>query len=118
VADLALIIASKREEIGMLGAMGVTPRELQRVFMVVGGVLAAAGTILGSTLGVVGARLLDRYRLLPVPGDVFFMDYVPFLVRPSDLVLVLVPTFGLSILASLYATQRAAALRPVEALRR
>ncbi len=53
-----------------------------------------------------------------MPGRVYFLDYVPFLVEPEDLVLVLLITFSLALASAFYAAQRAAALDPVEALTR
>ena len=118
VADLALIISSKRSEIGMLGAMGAGPAMLRRAFLLLGGLLAGLGAGLGTVLGVGGSYLLDRYELIGLPGDVYVFDHVPFHVRPLDLAGVLALTVTLAALFSLYAAQRAAALTPVEALRR
>lgn len=118
VADLALIISSKRPEIGMLGTMGATPAALRQAFVLLGGLVAGFGMLVGTVLGVTGAVLADRYHLLPVPGRVYFLDYVPFLVEPEDLILVLLITFSLALASAFYAAQRAAALDPVEALRR
>ena len=118
VADLALVIASKRAEIGMLGAMGAAPGDLRHAFLLLGGLLATIGTALGALVGVGGAWLLDRYRLLALPERVYFLDYVPFLVRPEDLTAVVALTLALALACSLYAAQRAAGLRPVEALKR
>jgi lipoprotein-releasing system permease protein len=118
IADLALIIASKRPEIGMLGAMGATPSHLRRAFLLLGAMVAGSGALAGAGLGVAAAWVLDRYHLVPVPGRVYFLEYVPFVVKGSDLALVLVLTLGLALLSSLYAAQRAAALDPVEAMRR
>jgi lipoprotein-releasing system permease protein len=118
VADLALIISSKRPEIGMLGTLGATPAALRQAFVLLGGMVAGLGLLVGTVLGVGGAWVMDHYRLLPVPGRVYFLDYVPFRVEPQDLVLVLLLTLGLALASSLYAAQRAAALDPVEALRR
>lgn len=118
VADLALIISSKRPEIGMLGTMGATPAALRQAFVLLGGFVAGLGILVGTILGVGGAWVMDHYRLLRVPGRVYFLDYVPFLVQPEDLILVLLLTFGLALVSSFYAAQRAAALDPVEALRR
>jgi lipoprotein-releasing system permease protein len=118
VADLALIIASKRPEIGMLGTMGATPRALSHAFVLLGGLVASTGMLTGTLLGVGSAVVLDHYRLVPVPGKVYFLDYVPFLIKPRDLVLVLLLTLALALASALYAAQRAAALDPVEAMRR
>jgi lipoprotein-releasing system permease protein len=118
VADLALIISSKRPEIGMLGTLGATPAALRQAFVLLGALVAGSGVLVGTALGVGGAWVMDHYRLLKVPGRVYFLDYVPFLVQPGDLAVVLVMTFALALASSLYAAQRAAALDPVEALRR
>jgi lipoprotein-releasing system permease protein len=118
VADLALIISSKQAEIGILGTMGATPAALRRAFVLLGGLVAGAGMLIGLVLGVGGAWLCERYQLIRLPGRVYFLDYLPFLVQPADLVLTLVFTVALALAASFYAAQRAAALDPVEAMGR
>ncbi|MEE8137632.1 MAG: FtsX-like permease family protein [Thermoanaerobaculia bacterium] len=118
VSDLTLILASKQAEVGMLGAMGADPASLERVFLWLGGLLVGLGTALGVTVGVAGAWLLDRYRLFSLPEEVYFLDYVPFLVRAVDVLAILAATTLLTFWGTLYAARRAAALEPVEALRR
>lgn len=118
LADLALIIANKRAEVGMLLTMGSTPARLRRAFVLLGGLLALSGTALGTGLGVGTAVVADRLGLVRLPGDVFLVEHVPFLVRPVDLALILVLTLALALSASLYGAHKAAALDPVEALRR
>lgn len=118
VADLALIISSKRPEIGMLGAMGAGPSALRQAFILLGGLVSGSGLLAGVVLGVGGAWILDRYRLVPVPGRVYFLDYVPFRVEAQDLLFVVLVTGALALSASAYAAQKAAALDPVEALQR
>lgn len=118
VADLALIISSKRPEIGILGTMGATPRALRQAFVILGGLVAGSGMLVGTVLGVGGALTLDHYKLLKIPGRVYFLDYVPFLVKPMDLALVLLLTMALAMASALYAARRASALDPIEAMRR
>ena len=118
VADLALVIASKRAEIGTLGTLGATPRTLRHAFILLGGLVSGLGVAAGTSAGAAGAWLLDRYRIVRVPGQVYFLDYVPFDVQPADLGMVLVVAVALALAASAYAAQRAAALEPVEAMRR
>jgi lipoprotein-releasing system permease protein len=118
VADLALIISSKQSEIGILGTIGATPAALRRAFMLLGGMIAGSGMLAGTVLGVGGAWVADHYKLVRVPGRVYFLDYVPFRVEPMDLALVLLLTFLLTLASAWYAAQRAASLDPIEALQR
>ena len=118
VSDISLILASKRPEIGMLGAMGAKPATLQRVFVWLGGLLVGVGASIGLVAGVGGAWMLDRYRLLSLPDQVYFLDHVPFEVKGFDVAVVLGTTVVLTLWCSRYAARRAATLRPVEALRR
>ncbi len=117
ITVLALLISSKRAEIGMLQAMGARPRVLRQAFLVLGGLLGALGLGLGGTLGAGGAWLCDRHQLIKPPGDIYFLDHIPFLVETGDVLAVFLATVTLIAGSTLYAARRAAALGPVEALR-
>jgi len=118
VADLALIIAARRGEIGILGAMGASAGSLRRAFLLLGLLLATLGAGVGGSLGVGLALVLDRFELFAVPGQVYFIDHVPFRVEAWDLAAVLVLTVVLVLASSLHAARRATQLSPVEAMRR
>ena len=62
--------------------------------------------------------MLDQYRLLRLPSAVYFLDHVPFVIKPLDLVVVLSAAFLLSLAAAAYAASSASSLEPTEALRR
>ena len=102
----------------MLGAMGLEQGEVRSLFQWLGGLLAGIGMTIGGVIGIAGASLLDRYRLLRLPEQVYFLDHVPFYVRGGDLAAVLVLTFGLAILCATYAAVRAASVPPMESLKR
>jgi lipoprotein-releasing system permease protein len=118
ISDLMLILTHKQAEMGMLGAMGASPETLRRIFLWLGSLLVGVGALLGSVLGIGGAWLLDRYQLLSLPGDVYFLDHVPFLVRPREVGAILLATVVLTLACSWIAASRAGALQPVEALNR
>jgi len=118
VADLALVITSKRAELGMLATMGETPRRLRRAFLWLGLLISGVGTVAGALLGCGTALLLDRYRLVQLPGQIYFLDYLPFRVQAPDVAAVLAVTVVLALGSALWVAQRVARLSPVEALRR
>jgi lipoprotein-releasing system permease protein len=118
VSDLMLILAHKQGELGMLGAMGTRPEELRRIFLWLGALLVVFGAAVGTALGIGSALILDHYRLLALPDDVYFLDHVPFLIRPAEVALILVATAILAVGSAWIAAWRAASLQPIEALRR
>lgn len=118
VTVLALLISSKRVEIGMLQAMGATPDAMRRAFLLIGGCLAAVGLTAGGTLGVLGAFVAERYQLIAPPGDVYFLDHIPFVLEGTDLLLVGAASALLTLVSTIWAARRAAAFGVVEALGR
>ena len=118
VSDLMLILASKRPEIGMMRAMGASPNRIRAMFLFLGALLVSIGSGFGLIMGVSIAWLLDRYRLLTLPDQVYFLDYVPFSVRPSDVVWIVGATWVLALSCTYFAAKRATVLDPLEALRR
>lgn len=117
VSVLVLLVMEKVRDIGVLAALGATSGALRRIFALQGLIIAGCGTFGGALLGVALAVVLDRTRLVRLPPDVYFIPYVPFHVRPLDVLAVVAVTFGVSFLATLYPAWRAAQLDPSEALR-
>ncbi len=118
VSGLMLILASKRREVGMLRAMGATPGAVRGIFLWLAGLLAGGGSLAGLVVGAAVAWALGHWRVLRLPDEVYFLDHVPFVIRPLDLAVVLGASLGLTLVCAVWAAGRAARLHPVEALRR
>lgn len=116
VSDVHLIIASKRSEIGILGAMGATRRTITRAFVLLGGGLGLAGVALGAGAGIGAAWLLGRYQLIKLPAAVYFLDHVPFRLQVQDVAIVVTSAVVVAVAAAAVGARSAASLRPVEAL--
>jgi lipoprotein-releasing system permease protein len=79
--------------------------------------IGIAGTILGAMLGVAICWVLDHYRLIQLPLDVYFVPYLPFRVKIDDFLVITSTAMLISFLSTLYPALRAARIRPTEALR-
>ncbi len=117
VSTLVLMVMEKVRDIGTLVSMGATSRSVMALFMAQGLMIGVAGTAVGCAVGLSAAWLLDAYRLVPLPADVYFIPYVPFHVKPLDFALVASTSLAVSFLATLYPAWKASRLDPVEALR-
>jgi lipoprotein-releasing system permease protein len=117
VASLILLVMEKNKDIAILKTMGASARSVMTVFMLQGVIIGLVGTTVGATGGFVLARILDRYRLIRVPTDVYQVSYVPFTVLPGNFAIVIVAAIAICFLATLYPSRQASKLDPAEALR-
>jgi lipoprotein-releasing system permease protein len=117
VASQIMIVMNKTRDIAILRSMGASPRSIMSIFMLQGAIIGVAGTAVGAALGVTISWLLDRYRVINIPEDVYQVAYVPFKLLLSDFTIVVVAAPLICFLATLYPARRAARLVITEALR-
>jgi lipoprotein-releasing system permease protein len=117
VASLVLLVMEKSRDIAILKTMGASARSIMGIFMLQGLVIGLVGTLLGATLGYGTCWVLDRYKLIRVPMDVYQVSYVPFTVMPLDFALVVVAAVVTCFVATIYPSRQASRLDPAQALR-
>jgi len=119
VASLVLLVMEKTADIAILKTMGATARSVMYIFMLQGLIIGSIGTAIGTVAGVGISWVMNRYQLLRVPGmgEVYQISYVPFTLRPFELLLVVVMAVLICFLATIYPSRQASKLKPVEALR-
>jgi lipoprotein-releasing system permease protein len=117
VATLILMVMEKHKDIAILVSMGASRAAIMRIFMLQGTLIGAAGTLAGGILGWAACRILDRFKLIQVPVDVYQIAYVPFTLLPRDALVVIVCAVLICFLATVHPARGAARLDPAEALR-
>ena len=117
VATLILMVMEKHKDIAVLVSMGASRGAITRIFMLQGTLIGTAGTLVGAALGWGACQVLDRYRVIRVPEDVYQIAYVPFRLLPGDAAIVMAGAILVCFLATLHPARGAARLDPAEALR-
>ena len=117
VATLILMVMEKHKDIAILVSMGASRGAVQRIFMLQGTIIGAVGTGVGAALGVAACQVLDRYRVIRLPADVYQVTHVPFTLLPGDAATVVLGALLVCFLATLAPARGAARLDPAEALR-
>ena len=117
IASLVLMVMEKSKDIAILKTMGASARSIMWIFMLQGLLIGTIGTLAGAVLGRSLAFVLDRYKLVRVPSDVYQIAYVPFRIETEDFVVVLGCALVICFLATIYPSRQASKLDPAEALR-
>ena len=117
IASLVLLVMEKSRDIAILKTMGSPAASIRNIFMLQGLIIGLAGTAVGALFGCIIVGVLDRYKLIRVPVDVYQISYVPFTLLPLDFTIVIVSAILICFLATIYPSRQAAKLDPAQALR-
>jgi len=117
IASLILLVMEKTRDIAILKTMGASSRSITLIFLLQGTIIGVIGTLIGAVGGAGLAYVLDTYRLITIPGDIYQVSYLPFTLKLFDFVAVVIGAVIVCFLATLYPSRQAAKLDPAQALR-
>ena len=117
VSTLTMVVTDKTREIGILKAMGMSARSIRRIFFAQGVVIGVVGTVLGLVLGLGAALALDRYRIIELDPQIYFIDHLPVMTEITDVVWIVLASLLIAAVATVYPAIQASRLYPVEAIR-
>jgi lipoprotein-releasing system permease protein len=117
IASLILLVMEKSRDIAILKTMGSSSASIRRIFVLQGLIIGVIGTGAGAMGGLALIYVLDRFRLIRVPIDVYQIAYVPFKLEPLDAAIVIVSALLICFVATIYPSRQASRLDPAQALR-
>jgi lipoprotein-releasing system permease protein len=125
VSGLIMLVKDKGSDIAILRTMGATQGSIMRVFLITGSSIGVVGTLAGFLLGTVVCLNIDAIRRFLswlthtdlFSPELYFLSKLPADMDFKETAAVVVMALGLSLIATLYPSWRAARLDPVEALR-
>jgi lipoprotein-releasing system permease protein len=125
VSSMIMLVKDKGRDIAILRTMGATQGMILRIFFLSGASVGVLGTVLGFGLGMAFTLNIESIRqaLQSLTGtnlfnaEIYFLSQLPAKIDPLEVGIVVSMAFGLSFLATIYPSWRAARLDPVEALR-
>jgi lipoprotein-releasing system permease protein len=117
IASLILLVMEKSRDIAILKTMGSSAVSIRRIFVLQGLIIGLIGTVAGGLGGLTLIYVLDRFRLIHVPIDVYQIAYVPFRLEPLDGIVVIAAAVLICFVATIYPSRQASRLDPAQALR-
>ena len=117
ISALSMIVIEKTGQIGILKSLGIKGYQLKIIFLFKGLIIGISGGAIGSVIALLIASLQNNFKLIRVPEDIYFMDFIPIDISILSIINILLFSIIFSILAALWPTLRASQIEPSEALR-
>lgn len=125
ISSMIMLVKDKGRDIAILRTMGATRGTIMRIFFLAGASVGVIGTFLGFAGGLWFAENIETIRqfLQGLTGtdlfaaEIYFLSQLPAIVDPKEVAAIVLMGLGLSFLATIYPSWRAARLDPAEALR-
>ncbi len=125
VSTLVMAVTDKRADIAIMRTFGASPRSIMGIFIVQGALIGIIGTLIGTVVGVIIALNIDTiipfiehlFKVQFLAKDVYYISDLPSKLDWNDVITIVVMSFILSLLATLYPSYKASTLNPAEALR-
>ena len=125
ISSLIMMVKDKTKDIAVLRTIGAGRGSVMRIFLMCGASVGITGTVTGTLIGVLFCLNIQSIQgwVEAVTGatvfnpEVYFLTHLPARLNWSEVGQVVFMALGLSLLATLYPSWRAARTDPVEALR-
>jgi lipoprotein-releasing system permease protein len=126
ISSLIMMVKDKAADIAILRTMGASSGAILRIFLMCGASVGVLGTLIGFVLGVVFCAYIEQIKEFVqwithtqlFDPTVYYLESLPAKLDWHQVVEVILMSFALSLLATIYPSWRAAKIDPIEALRR
>lgn len=125
VSTLVIVVNDKNADIAILRTLGSSSGQIMRIFIFQGMIIGIVGTILGLISGILTAQNINVIvpfieNLLGVKflnADVYLITELPSKMLWSDVTIITIVAFCLTVLATIFPAWKASRVKPAEALR-
>ncbi|MCK6446391.1 MAG: FtsX-like permease family protein [Planctomycetes bacterium] len=124
-AILSMMVTEKRRDIGVLTALGATPRGVMQLFLMIAFWDALVGAVIGAILGTWMAIKIDpleqwlskTFGVQIFDRTIYYFDEIPSVVEPLWVAVIVLGAFACALVFAAIPAWRAARMDPLEALR-
>jgi len=116
-SSLTMIITEKKRDIGILRSFGLNSRQLISIFGIEGLIIGLLGFGIGCILTIILAFIQNRYGIVQIPQEVYFMSKLPIHLSVENFVIGGFITIVLSLIFTIYPTKKSTKLSPADCVR-
>ncbi len=117
ISILTMTVGDRQRDIGILKAMGATPRSIGKIFTLKGLGVGLTGVVFGNAIGYILCWSQQTYEWIKLPGQIYIIQALPVKMLAIDFVCISLASVGLCFIFALLPARKAASLAPIVALR-
>ncbi len=116
-SNLILLGTEKLRDIGIMRALGASPKMIRGIFMWEAMMTATVGILLGLLLAALLCWVIATFNIVELPGDIYYLTKVPVHMELWDVLAVVGGSYVVCFLAGLYPAVKASRVHPTDAIR-
>ena len=117
ISILTMTVGDRQRDIGILKAMGATPRSIGKIFTLKGLGVGLTGVVFGNAIGYILCWSQQTFEWIKLPGQIYIIQALPVKMLAIDFVCISLASVGLCFIFALLPARKAASLAPIVALR-
>jgi lipoprotein-releasing system permease protein len=114
---LLITVVEKTHSIAVLRTLGLKNKEIMGVFIFQGTSIGFMGTLVGSALALILCFLQQKFKIISLSGDIYFMDALPVEISVWHYLIVIGTAVVLSLVSTLIPSFIATRINAIRALR-
>ena len=116
-SNLILLGTEKLRDIGIMRALGASPKMIRGIFMWEAMMTATIGIVLGVLLALLLCWIIATFNIVELPGDIYYLTKVPVHIDWLDVLAVIGGSYLVCFIAGLYPAVKASCVNPTDAIR-
>jgi len=108
VGALTMLVLEKQKDIQVLHAMGAKPWDIQKIFLMLSGMMAFMGALMGGSLATLFCWAQNKFHFIKLGGNSFVIDYYPVKPMAEDYIAILLLVIVIAIAAGWIPARKAA----------
>ena len=117
ISVLVVLILERTNMIGILKALGITNKSLQKFFILTSSYLIIKGIVIGNVVGLLILLLQNKYKIISLDPKIYYVDSVPVFIELSHIISLNLIAFILCVMSILIPSLLVSKINPKDSIK-